>query len=66
MDGTLTLFFANSGPHFYNLERYEFSPNLKVVDQKLGLPRPSEVKRFGWEIQILGTYNLHIRYKEGS
>ena len=29
--------------HFYNLERYEFWPNLKGVAQKLDLPRPLEV-----------------------
>ena len=29
--------------HFYNLERNEFSPNLKGVAQKLGPPRPFEV-----------------------
>ena len=29
--------------HFYNLGRNEFSPNLKGVAQKLGLPRPFEV-----------------------
>ena len=29
--------------HFYNLERYEFSPNLKGVAQKMDLPRPFEV-----------------------
>ena len=29
--------------HFYNLEKYEFWPNLKDVAQKLDLPRPLEV-----------------------
>ena len=29
--------------NFYNLGRNEFSPNLKGVAQKLGLPRPFEV-----------------------
>ena len=29
--------------HFYNLERYEFWPNLKGIAQKLDLPRPLEV-----------------------
>ena len=28
--------------HFYNLGRNEFSPNLKGVAQKLGLPHPFE------------------------
>ena len=29
--------------HFYNLERNEFSPNLKGVAQKMDPPRPFEV-----------------------
>ena len=32
--------------YFYNYKIYDFSPNLKVVAQKLGPPRPLEVLNF--------------------
>ena len=50
--GHSTLILPNSKPleislsklqHFYNYKRYDFSPNLKGVAQKLGPPCPLEV-----------------------
>ena len=74
VDGSLPPIFAKSetignikiiiSHHLYIFERYDFSPNLEDVPQKISLPRPSEVfNNFGWKFKMNALRDLKLGQK---
>ena len=75
MDGTLTLIFAKSKTVWDILMKISALLQLRPISilnkfqgrsSKIGSATPvRSFRRFWWEIQILGTYDLHFLYKTG-